>query len=84
MRKPFLTAGWHNLFLATYPVPPALLQKHLPPGLTLDLRDGSAFVSLVAFEFLRTRVLGIRWPGYRDFGEVLLTSRDGLCIGEVG
>ncbi len=72
MSRPFLTAEWRNLFLATYPVPPALLEKHLPPGLSLDLRDGNAFVSLVAFEFLNTRVLGIPWPGYRNFAELNL------------
>lgn len=72
MARPFLTARWQNLFLATYAVPPVLLEKRLPPGLTLDLRDGHAFVSLVAFEFLETRVLGIGWPGYRDFGELNL------------
>jgi uncharacterized protein len=72
MPRPFLTARWHNLFLATYPVPPALLEPRLPPGLTLDLREGQAFVSLVAFEFLDTRVLGIPWPGYRDFAELNL------------
>jgi uncharacterized protein YqjF (DUF2071 family) len=72
MPRPFLTARWHNLFLATYAVPPALLEPRLPPGLTLDTRDGSAFVSLVAFEFLRTRVLGIPWPGYCNFAELNL------------
>ena len=53
MPRPFLTAEWRNLFLATYAVPPALLEKRLAPGLSLDTRDGNAFVSLVAFEFLR-------------------------------
>lgn len=72
MPRPFLTAKWHNLFLATYAVPPALLEPRLPPGLSLDLRDGTAFVSLVAFEFLDTRVLGVGWPGYRNFGELNL------------
>jgi uncharacterized protein len=72
MPRPFLTARWHNLFLATYSVPPALLEPRLPPGLTLDLRDGNAFVSVVAFEFLETRVLGIGWPGYRNFAELNL------------
>ena len=74
MSKPFLTAKWHNLFLATYQVPAALLEKHLPPGLTLDMRGGEGpFVSLVAFEFLRTTaVLGIGWPGYRNFAELNL------------
>ena len=72
MARPFLTARWHNLFLATYAVPPALLEPHLPPGLALEVRDGNAFVSVVAFEFLDTRVLGIGWPGYRNFGELNL------------
>jgi hypothetical protein len=36
----------------------------------LDLRDGQAFVSLVAFNFQDTRVLGISWPGYRIFPEL--------------
>ena len=72
MARPFLTARWHNLFLATYPVAPSLLEPRLPPRLTLDLRDGSAFVSVVAFEFLDTRVANIGWPGYRDFGELNL------------
>jgi uncharacterized protein len=72
MPRPFLTAKWHNLFLATYAVPPALLEKRRPPGLALDLRDGNAFVSLVGFEFLDTRVLGVAWPGYRNFGELNL------------
>jgi len=68
----FLTATWSNLFLATYAVPPSLLEPRLPPGLSLDLRGGDAFVSLVAFEFERTRVLGVPWPGYRDFAELNL------------
>jgi uncharacterized protein YqjF (DUF2071 family) len=72
MARPFLRARWQNLFLATYPVQPSLLEKRLPPGLRLDLRDGNAFVSLVAFEFLDTRVLGIPWPGYRNFAELNL------------
>jgi uncharacterized protein YqjF (DUF2071 family) len=72
MAFPFLTARWSNLFLATYAVPPALLQKRLPPGLELDTRDGQAFVSLVAFDFLDTRVLGVPWPGYRNFAELNL------------
>src|SRR3954471_19004784 len=68
----FLTARWSNLCLLTYAVPPALLEPRLPRGLSLDLRDGQAFVSLVAFDFLDTRVLGVPWPGYRNFPEINL------------
>jgi uncharacterized protein YqjF (DUF2071 family) len=72
MALPFLTARWANLFLATYAVPHELLRARLPPGLELDTRADQAFVSLVAFDFLQTRVLGIPWPGYRNFPEVNL------------
>jgi|SRR5579884_3254165 len=72
MARPFLTACWSNLCLFSYAVPPELLQPRLPPGLELDTRDGHAFVSLVAFDFLRTRVRGIPWPGFRDFPELNL------------
>jgi uncharacterized protein YqjF (DUF2071 family) len=72
MKRPFLTARWTNLFLATYPVSPQLLLPRLPRGLALDTRDGNAFVSVVAFEFLDTRVLGVPWPGYRNFTELNL------------
>jgi uncharacterized protein YqjF (DUF2071 family) len=53
-------------------VPPELLEAHVPPGVELDIQDGRAFVSLVAFDFLETRVLGVPWPGYRDFPELNL------------
>ncbi len=71
-RIAFLSARWERLILLTYDVDPALLADHLPPGLIADTIDGRAFVSLVAFDFLNTRVLGIPWPGYRDFPEVNL------------
>lgn len=56
----FLSAQWKRLLLLTYDIDPQLLSDHLPPGLTLDTIDGRAFVSLVAFDFLDTRVVGIR------------------------
>src|SRR5436305_1957460 len=66
------TAKWHNLFNATYEVPASLLEKRLPPGVELERRGDLSFVSLVAFEFLDTRVFGIGWPGYRNFAELNL------------
>jgi uncharacterized protein YqjF (DUF2071 family) len=70
--RPFLTARWTNLFLASYAVPDDLLTPRLPVGLELDRREGSAFVSLVAFDFGDTRVFGMPWPGYRNFPELNL------------
>jgi hypothetical protein len=71
-KRPFLTASWTNLFVITYAVPPETLAPLLSPGLSLDLRDGNAFVSLVAFDFRDTKVMGVSWPGYRNFPELNL------------
>lgn len=71
-RRPFLTAQWRHLGLITYAIDPALLKEETPPECSLDLRDGAAFVSFVMFDFLETRVKGIRWPGYVNFPEINL------------
>lgn len=85
MPRPFLTARWSNLLLVSYAVPPSLLRPRVPPGLELDLIDGRALVSLVAFQFRGTRVWGVPWPGYRDFPELNLRFyvRDGSRRGVV-
>jgi uncharacterized protein YqjF (DUF2071 family) len=69
MRRKFLTAQWRNLILANFAVPEELLRPHLPPDCEFDRRDGACWASLVGFQFLGTRVLGVGWPGYRDFPE---------------
>ena len=70
MPKAFLTAEWRNLCLVSYAVPPSLLEPRLPKGWVLDTQGDTAFLSLVAFDFLKTRVWGVSWPGYRDFPEI--------------
>ena len=72
MGRVFLTAEWRYLALLNYEVDPALLAARVPPGTELDLFQGSAFVSLVGFRFLHTRLLGIPVPFHRDFDEVNL------------
>lgn len=69
MRRAFLRARWCNLILANYAVSEELLRSLLPPGCELDVRDGKHWASLVGFQFLGTRVLGIGWPGFRNFPE---------------
>jgi uncharacterized protein YqjF (DUF2071 family) len=71
-RFPFLTARWSNLALLTYAVPPEILQPFVPPACELDTIGEDAFVSLVAFDFLDTRVCGIRWPRCVNFPEINL------------
>ncbi len=67
--RAFLAARWANLILANYAVPADVLQPHLPPGVELDRWQGRTYASLVGFQFLDTRVLGIPWPTFRNFPE---------------
>ncbi len=68
----FLSAKWHNLILCNYPVDDAILKPYLPKGCKLDYFENKAFVSLVAFQFLNTKVFGLKWPGFTCFFEVNL------------
>jgi uncharacterized protein YqjF (DUF2071 family) len=68
----FLKARWSHLILMNFPVPDKVLIPLLPPGVGLDRWEGSAYVSLVAFNFLETTVLNVSWPGYRNFAEINL------------
>lgn len=68
----FLSARWHALAMLNYEIDPEVLAPLVPRGTTLDLDDGRAYVSVVGFLFLRTRVLGIPIPSHRHFEEVNL------------
>jgi uncharacterized protein len=72
MTKPFLKAKWLNLAMLNYEVEQSTLADLVPAGTELDLWDGRLFVSVVGFQFLRTRVMGIPIPFHRDFDEVNL------------
>lgn len=68
----FLTAQWRNLAMLNYEVDPSLLSAFIPSGTELDFWSGKAFVSLVGFQFLNTRVRGIAIPFHCNFDEVNL------------
>lgn len=70
--KVFLTAEWRNLINLTYRVPAEVLEPILPQGVELDLYEGHAHLSLVAFDFVNTRVKGIKIPFHVDFPEINL------------
>ena len=72
MNPVFLTAEWRDLVMLNYPVDPAVLVSHVPRGTEIDFWSGTAFVSLVGFSFLDTRVKGISVPFHRSFEEINL------------
>ena len=70
--RTFLTAEWRHLGMLNYAVDPTLLRPLIPSGTQLDFFGNRAYMSLVGFRFLRTKVLGVPIPFHRDFDEVNL------------
>lgn len=68
----FLKSEWRHLAILNWQVDPALLAVLVPRGTKVDRWRGRAFVSLVGFLFLRTRVLGVPVPFHMNFEEVNL------------
>jgi uncharacterized protein len=58
---PTLRSSWLTASFVHWPVSPARVQAHVPPGLTVDEYDGSAWVGLVPF-----LMAGMRPPGLPD------------------
>jgi uncharacterized protein YqjF (DUF2071 family) len=71
-QRTFLTAEWKNLLMLNYAVDPELLQAYVPAGTELDQFDGKTYVSLIGFEFNKTRVFGRAIPFHQSFEEVNL------------
>lgn len=70
--KIFLTAEWRNLVMLSYAVDPALLDPFVPAGTQLDVFQDRTYLSLIGFEFNRSRLLGFRVPLHQTFEEVNL------------
>jgi len=71
-QRTFLTAEWKNLLMLNYAVDPALLRPFVPAGTELDFHEGNAYVSLIGFQFNKTRLLGRAVPFHQSFEEVNL------------
>ena len=72
MNSVFLAAEWRRLVMLNFPIEPKELQKHTPRGTEIDVWDGTTYISLVGFSFLKTRVMGLAVPFHRDFEEINL------------
>lgn len=56
--RPVMLQGWRDLSSAHWAYDPAVVQRQLPPGLTVDTFDGQAWVGLIAFHMQRIRLPG--------------------------
>src|SRR4051812_22295947 len=72
MAPKFLTANWRYLAMLNFEVDPSSLASYLPKGTELDDDAGRHYVSLVAFLFLDTHVLGVPAIFHQNFEEVNL------------
>jgi uncharacterized protein len=69
----FLSAEWRHLAILNYEVDPRLLTSFIPDGTELDRWHGEAFISLVGFRFLQTKMFGLLpIPMHSNFEEVNL------------
>lgn len=82
MTATFLTADWRYLAMLSFEVESDVLAPHLPKGTELDDRNGRHYLSLVAFLFLDTHVLGIPALFHQNFEEVNLRFYVRRRVGE--
>jgi uncharacterized protein len=71
-KRGFTHARWQYLLFFNYAVDPDLLIPLVPTGTELDIRDGSAWMSLVGLTFKETRALGIPIPFQQDYEQINL------------
>jgi uncharacterized protein len=72
-RRVFLSAEWRDLVMLNYEVEPGILRRYVPRGVELDTFERRTFVSLVGFQFLRTKLYGfLAVPFHANFDEVNL------------
>jgi len=69
----FLTAEWRYLVMLNYEVDASLLLPFVPAGTELDRWNDQVFISLVGFQFLKTKLCGfLPVPMHSNFDEVNL------------
>lgn len=70
--RPFLTAAWRDLVMINYRIAPDVVAAHAPAGTEVDRCDGETYISMVGFNFLDTRLIGVPIIGHTQFEEVNL------------
>ena len=66
----FMTGNWEDLIISTFEVEQEILEKYLPNGTELDLYQGRALISMVAFTFSKVKFFGVKVPFHQQFGEI--------------
>ncbi len=70
MKIKLIKTCWQDLIMATYEIDAEAIQEYVPAGFEIDLFQGKALATVVAFRFKDTRLIGVKMPFYRDFPEI--------------
>ncbi len=65
-----MTGHWEDLIISTFEVEEEILESYLPNNTELDLFNGKALMSIVAFTFSKVKFFGIKVPFHQDFGQI--------------
>ena len=68
----FLKAKWENIVMANYEISEEILAKYLPKGVSVDLYNGKAYISLVGFMFKNTKIFNVPIFKFGTFEEINL------------
>lgn len=71
---PFITQRWEDLYFLHWPISESVLKPTLPNDLQVDLFEGRAWISVVAFKLKKLRIFPLRQLPWNDFLEVNLRT----------
>ncbi|NRD20989.1 DUF2071 domain-containing protein [Winogradskyella eckloniae] len=66
----FMTGHWEDLIISTFEVDKEILESYLPNNTELDLYNGKALMSMVAFTFSKVNFFGVKIPFHQHFGQI--------------
>lgn len=66
----FMTGNWEDLIISTFEVEKEILENYLPNNTEIDLFNGKALMSVVAFTFSKVKFFGLKIPFHQKFGQI--------------
>lgn len=66
----FMQGNWKDLIMITFEVDKNCLQSYLPKDTEIDLYNGKALLSVVAFTFSKVKFYGFKVPFHQNFGQI--------------
>lgn len=66
----FMTGNWTDLIMSTFEIDKSILNPYLPLNTEIDLYNGKALISLVAFTFSNVNFFGFKIPFHQNFGQI--------------